>query len=90
VAVVVTARDADDIEDLAARFAQDGYGMEVLNSRVDRCSCCGQDTHHSERGPFDGEQPLFVAAPVETAHAILDVWTRDRPDARSWTDLHPA
>jgi hypothetical protein len=39
---------------------------------------------------FDGEQPLFVAAPAETAHAILDAWTRDRPHARSWTDLHPA
>jgi hypothetical protein len=89
-AVVVSARDADDIEDLAARFAQDGYGMEVLNSRVDRCSCCSQGTHQSERGRFDGEQPLFVAAPAEAARAILDAWTRDRPDARAWADLHPA
>jgi hypothetical protein len=43
-----------------------------------------------ERGRFDGEQPLFVAAPIETARAILDAWTRDHPPARSWTDLHPA
>jgi hypothetical protein len=41
-AVVVTAQNADDTEDLADRFARAGYGMEILKSRVDRCSCCSQ------------------------------------------------
>lgn len=89
-AVDVTALDADDLEDLAARFARGGYGMEILESRVDRCSCCTRGSHHSERGRFSGEQPLFVAAPEEAARAVLDGWTRDRPDARAWTDLRPA
>ncbi|NMO56967.1 tetratricopeptide repeat protein [Actinoplanes sp. TBRC 11911] len=89
-AVVVAAEKADDIEDLAARFAHDGYGMEILESRVDRCSCCSQGRHESERGRFAGEQPLYVAAPEDTARAILDGWTRDRPHERSWTDLRRA
>jgi hypothetical protein len=89
-AVVVTARDADDLEDLAARFAHDGYGMEILQSRVDRCSCCSQGTHQSERGRFDGEQPLFVAAPEDAARTILDGWAQDRRHARSWMNLRRA
>jgi hypothetical protein len=89
-AVTVVARGPDDLEDLSLRFARDGYGLEILSSRVDRCSCCSQGTHVSDRGRFDGEQALFVAAPDAAARALLDGWSRDRPDARSWTDLHPA
>lgn len=89
-AVMVSVGESDDIEDLAGRFARDGYGMEILKSRVDRCSCCSQGTHQSERGRFGGEQPLFIAAPEDTARAVLNGWTRDRPHARSWADLRRA
>jgi hypothetical protein len=89
-AVVVTAPDAADIEALAVQFADHGYGLEILNSRVDRCQCCSEGSHQSERGRFSGEQPLFVAAPQPQARMLLEAWTRDRPADRSWTGLDPA
>jgi hypothetical protein len=90
VAAVVAPEFATPLWFDAARFARDGYGLEILKSGVDRCSCCSEGTHQSERGRFDGEQPLFVAAPQDTALAILGGWTQDRPHARSWVDLHRA
>lgn len=89
-AVVVSAPDPDDLEALALRFAERGYGMEILSSRVDRCACCSAGSHVSDRGRFAGEQQLFVAAPEPAARDLLDTWARDRPDARQWADLHPA
>jgi hypothetical protein len=88
--VVVTAPDAEDLEALADQFADQGYGMEILNSRVDRCTCCSGGSHRVERGRFSGEQPLFVAAPESEARTLLEAWSGERPASRSWTGLHPA
>ncbi|GAA3199516.1 hypothetical protein ACFO1B_50110 [Dactylosporangium siamense] len=54
----------------------------------------------SERYDRAGELLAAVAAVVapefakpfwfDAALCALDGWARDRPDARSWTDLHPA
>ena len=88
--VVVTARDPEDIEDLAGRFAQDGYGMEVLNGLVDRCSCCSQGMHQSERGLFDGEQPFSSRRPRKPpTPSLTDGCGTARTHARGRT-LHPA
>jgi hypothetical protein len=89
-AVTVAAPEPADIEDLAGRFHQAGFGMEILASRVDRCQCCSEGSHVSERGEFAGEQSLFVAAPDEQARAFLNAWCDERPATRSWTGLHPA
>jgi hypothetical protein len=87
--VTITSPEPAVTEALAESFMTRGYGMEILNSRVDHCADCSAGTHVSERGEFAGHQPLFVAAPPSDAEAILTAWVAAGP-GRSWSDLHPA
>jgi hypothetical protein len=88
--VLVTAAQPDDLETLAEAFQQQGYGMEILQSRVDLCTCCSRGSHRRERGSFSGDQQLFLAAPQPDARALLDNWVREHPAVRSWDNLHLA
>jgi hypothetical protein len=88
--VQVKAGQPDDLETLAEAFRQHAYGMEILQSRVDLCTCCSEGRHRRDRGSFSGEQQLFLAAPEPDARALLDNWVRQRPSARSWDNLHVA
>jgi hypothetical protein len=79
-----------ELEALEDSFAGRQFGFEVLASRVDLCDCCSRSTVRQQRGEYDGEQQLFVAAPEDDARTLLDAWAAERPDTRSWTNLHPA
>jgi hypothetical protein len=88
--VLVTAARPDDLETLEKAFHEQGYGLEILASRVNLCSCCSQSSIRRERGIFDGDQQLFLGAPEPDARSLLDSWVHQDPDARSWANLHLA
>lgn len=79
-----------ELEALAESFARRRLGFEVLASRVDLCACCSRSSIRQERSEHDGEQQLFLGAAQDDARALLDAWAAQRPDTRSWTNLHPA
>ncbi|MFG2044551.1 hypothetical protein [Dactylosporangium sp. NPDC048998] len=79
-----------ELEALAESFARRRLGFEVLASRVDLCACCSRSSIHQERHEYDGEQQLFLGAAEEDARTLLDAWAGQRPDTRSWTNLHLA
>jgi hypothetical protein len=75
---------------LEKAFQEQGYGLEILESRVNLCACCSQGSVRRERGSFAGEQQLFLGAPEPEARALLGNWVNEQPDARSWKNLHLA
>jgi hypothetical protein len=79
-----------ELDTLATSFARRHLGFEVLASRVDLCACCSRSSIQQEHTEYDGTQQIFLGAPEEDAQALLDAWSTQRPDTRSWTNLHPA
>ncbi|MET7396905.1 hypothetical protein ABZS66_25820 [Dactylosporangium sp. NPDC005572] len=87
--VLVTAAPGD-LDPLAESFARRQLGFEILASRVDLCDCCSRSSIRQERAEYDGEQRLFLGAGEADARALLEAWTAEEPQTRSWTNLHPA
>jgi hypothetical protein len=81
---------AGELEPLENSFASRRFGSEVLAGRADLCDCRSRSTIRQERGEYDGEQQVFVAAAEDDVRALLDAWAAERPDTHSWANLHPA
>jgi len=88
--VLVTGETPGDIRALQQAFASRRLGVEILRSRVDLCACCSRAGIRQEVKEFAGEQMLYLGAPEDVARHLLHSWAEQRPEARSWANLHLA
>ncbi|MEJ3745229.1 tetratricopeptide repeat protein [Actinomycetes bacterium KLBMP 9797] len=88
--VTIAAATADDVEALTDAFDRAELAAEPLSSGQVLCKCCSEGSQAVTRRVAAGEQRMLLAAPEPRAANLLDAWTADRPDHRSWTNLHLA
>jgi len=90
-ASVTVHAPAEDVSALCLMFDEHpDMCAEPLSSGVVLCKCCSEGTITQERTFHAGEQVVLIAAPLDTAAAMLDRWRDERPQTRSWTNLHLA
>ena len=86
--VTVVGSTSADLDALSEAFQEAGHGFDMPSTGTVFCKCCSEGTIDQEHKHVDGEQHVYLGAPMEDARQLLSAWADAEPDARSWSGLH--
>ncbi|MFC0006117.1 tetratricopeptide repeat protein [Micromonospora siamensis] len=89
--VQVVAGTPEDVRALAELFDGHGYAAEPASGTRVICACCSEGGVHQDRDhQVSGGQAVHVAAPPAEVASLMDAWSAEAPQRRSWTGPAPA